>query len=314
MYIRYLMAKPGLLSAIPEPNARVSFGHLSLDGTTTMAAKIAVTDAQIVAAGNALVNQGRAVSASGLRAAIGAGDPARLFGVWQRHIANAPLLSGLPGEVEHLVAQSTSEIASALSCVARVLDAKISAAYAAELEDVQARHIAEKGHLQDQLKAAIEQAEAAAVRAAELEAQMRAAEVLADQLMLNRTNATLELQDLRARLDQSAAGSLLLSKQLVEHRAKQAVAEHRLGDAVQLVAQLEGRARDQEITINALSDQAGEMKAKIRYLEGEARNLTQARDNALTECEALRLLTGRQHQVLLAQGQALPDGSMVPSR
>lgn len=279
-----------------------------------MAAKIAVTDAQIVAAGNALVNQGREVSASGLRAAIGAGDPSRLLGVWQRHLANAPLLSGLPEEVEHLVAQSTLEIASALNRVARVLDANMRAAYAAELEEVQARHIAEKGHLQDQLTAAIQQAEAAAVRAAELETQIRAAEGHAYQLVLNRTNATVELQNLRARLDKSAAESLLLSKQLVEHRAKQAVAEHRLGDAVQLVSQLEGRARDQEITINALSDQAGEMKAKIRYLEGEARNLTQARDNALTECEALRLLTGRQHQVLLAQGQALPAGSVVPSR
>lgn len=299
---------------MPEQNDNVSFGHLSLEGTTNMAAKIAVTDAQIVAAGNTLVNQGREVSASGLRAAIGAGDPARLLGVWQRHLANAPPLSGLPGEVEHLVAQSTSEIASALNRVARVLDANLRAAYAAELEDVQARYIAEKAHLQDQLTAAIQQAEAAAVRAAELEAQMRAAEGNANQLVIERNNAVVEVQDLRAAREQSEARSALLGEQVVEYRAKLTVAEHRLGDAVELATQLEGRAREQEITINALSDQASDMKAKIKYLEGEARNLTQARDSALTECEALRLLTGRQHQVLLAQGQALPAGSMVPSR
>lgn len=279
-----------------------------------MAAKIAVRDAQIIAAGNALVNQGREVTASGLRGAIGAGDPARLLGVWQRHLANAPLLSGLPGEVEQLVAQSTSEIASALNRVARVLDATMRAAYAAEYEDVQARHIAEKGHLQDQLTAAIQQAEAAAVRAAALEAQMRAAEANASQLVLERTNGANELQDLRAAREQSEARSALLGEQLVEHRAKLAVAEHRLGDAVELAGQLECRGREQQITINALSDQAGELKAKIRYLEGEVRNLTQARDSALVECEALRLLTSRQHQVLLAQGQALPNGSMLPSR
>lgn len=46
-----------------------------------MAAKIAVIDAQIVAAGNDLVNQGREVSGSGLRAAIGAGNPSRLLAV-----------------------------------------------------------------------------------------------------------------------------------------------------------------------------------------------------------------------------------------
>lgn len=278
-----------------------------------MAAKIAVTDAQIIAAGNALVNQGREVSASGLRAAIGAGDPARLLRVWQQYLANAPLLSGLPGEVEHLVAQSTVEIASALNRVARVLDATMRAAYAAELEDVQARHIAETGHLQGQLTAASQRAEAAAARAAELEAQMRAAEGNAKQLVIERNNDAIEVQDLRAAREQSEARLALLSDQLVEHRAKLAVAEHRLDDAVELAAQLERRAREQEITINALSDQAGEMKAKIRYLEGEARNLTQARDNALTECEALRLLTGRQHQVLLAQGQSLQAGSMIPS-
>lgn len=298
---------------MPEQNDNVSFGHLSLEGTTNMAAKVAVTDAQIVAAGNALVNQGREVSASGLRAAIGAGDPARLLGVWQRHLANAPPLSGLPGEVEHLVAQSTSEIASALNRVARVLDANMRAAYAAELKDVQARYIAEKAHLQDQLTAAIQQAEAAAVRAAELEAQMRAAEGHANQLVMERITALVELQELRTGREQSEAGWAPLREQVVEYRAKLAVAEHRLGDAVELAAQLEGRTREQQITINALSDQAGEMKAKIRYLEGEARNLTQARDNALVECEALRVLTGRQHQVLLTQGKALPSGSVIPS-
>lgn len=278
-----------------------------------MAAKIAVTDAQIVAAGNALMNQGREVSASGLRAAIGAGDPARLLGVWQRHLTNAPLLSGLPREVEQLVAQSTSEIASALNRVARVLDANMRSAYAAEFEVVQARDIAEKGYLQDQLTAAIQQAEAAAVRAAEVEAQMRAAEGNANQLVIERNNGAVELQDLRAAREQSEARSALLHEQLVEYRAKLTVAEHRLGDAVELAAQLEGRTREQEITINALSDQTGEMKAKIRYLEGEARNLKQARDSALVECEALRLLTDRQHQVILAQGKALPSDSVIPS-
>lgn len=277
-----------------------------------MAAKIAVMDAQIVAAGNALVNQGREVSASGLRAAIGSGDPSRLLAVWQRHLASAPLLSGLPGEVEHLVTGATSEIASALNRVARVLDTDMRAAYAAELKDVESRHLAEKVHLQDQLAAAIRQAEAAAVRAAEFEAQVHAASDHVRQLLTERTEAGLQLQDMRVRWERVEAQADGLSKELVEHRALQAVAEHRLGIAVELAAQLEGRTREQEITINALSDQAGELKAKIKYLEGEARNLTQARNNVLVECEALRLLTGRQHQVLLAQEKAMPGVSVVP--
>lgn len=279
-----------------------------------MAAKIAVTDAQILAAGNTLVNQGREVSASGLRAAIGSGDPSRLLAVWQRHLTSAPLLSGLPREVEHLVNGATSEIASALNRVARVLDANMRAAYATELKDVESRHLGEKVHLQDQLASAIRQAEAAALRSADLEAQVRAASDHVRQLVKEKTEAGLQLQDMRVRREQVGAQADLLSKELVEHCARRAVAEHRLGDAEALAAQLEGRTREQEITINALSDQAGELKAKIKYLEGEARNLTQARDNALVECEAFRLLTGRQHQVLLAQGKAMPGGSVVPPR
>lgn len=66
---------------MPGRLIKVSFGHQSLEGTTHMATKITVTDAQIVEAGNELVNQGRDVSASGLRAAIGAGNPSRLLAV-----------------------------------------------------------------------------------------------------------------------------------------------------------------------------------------------------------------------------------------
>ena len=278
-----------------------------------MAAKITVTDAQIVAAGNDLVNQGREVSASGLRAAIGAGDPSRLLAVWHRHLASAPLLSGLPGEVEHLVAQSSAEIASALSRVARVLDANLRAAFDSESRDAEARQLAEKHQLQAVAAAASRQCETTAVRVAELEAQLRTAEERARVLVMERTEAAAQLQDLRAGREQAETRAALLVEKLEERQASLAVAEHRLDDAAKRSAQLEGRAREQELTINALSDQAGELKCRIRYLKGEAKNLTQARDNALSECEALCLLTGWQHQVLLAQGQALPFGSVVPS-
>lgn len=130
---------------------------------------------------------------------------------------------------------------------------------------------------------------------------------------MERTEAAAQLQDLRAGREQAETRLALLVERLEERQASLAVAEHRLDDAAKRSAQLEGRAREQELTINALADQAGELKGRIRYLEGEAKNLTHARDNALNECEALRLLTGRQHEVLLAQGQALPSGSVIPS-
>lgn len=82
------------------------------------------------------------------------------------------------------------------------MNANIRAAFDSELTDADARHLAEKHQLQAEAAAASRQYEASAGRIAELEAQLRTAEECALALVIGRTEAAVQLRDLRAGREQ----------------------------------------------------------------------------------------------------------------
>jgi hypothetical protein len=253
-----------------------------------MPTEIAVTDAEVIAAGRTLEARGKLVTGHTLRQVTRRGDPKRLAAVWKDHqVAQEPPppVITLPPEVEEMMAAERERVSLGLEAMVlglwqaadRISDGRVKLALA-ELQsqfDEQAVDLAAAEESLVQAEADRDAATAESDRRGEtiheLERQLATESGRLEQsqreLQAAEIRATTAIEDAGHARDRAREDWARIQTKLSESERRDAAAEGRLQYALDSVADLTDRMKavEQEarVALTALATTQGELKAAL---------------------------------------------------
>jgi Plasmid replication region DNA-binding N-term len=253
-----------------------------------MPTEIAVTDAEVIAAGRTLEARGKLVTGHTLRQVTRRGDPKRLAAVWKDHqVAQEPPppVITLPPEVEEMMAAERERVSLGLEAMVlglwqaadRISDGRVKLALA-ELQsqfDEQAVDLAAAEESLVQAEADRDAATAESDRRGEtiheLERQLATESGRLEQsqreLQAAEIRATTAIEDAGHARDRAREDWARIQTKLTESERRDAAAEGRLQYALDSVADLTDRMKavEQEarVALTALATTQGELKAAL---------------------------------------------------
>lgn len=239
-----------------------------------------VTDEAIVEAGKRLMEQGRKVTKSGLRQALGAGNFDRLLAVWKAHEAATEQskrdAATLPEELESSIQAVVDRFAADLRGLYVVISETATQGANERVQGIEEA-------CRRKLAAAAEDAAAAERENERLDSELQAATAELEQLRARNDEAYRELQDVRSQQSK-------LKDQLIEAQGESKLAEVELRVQQNLVAEI-GKERDQlrEQHLQQLMQAQGEVavvREQLAHAQGQVKALTQQLETLMRQMGA----------------------------
>lgn len=227
------------------------------------------TQDQIIAAGEALLQEGRSITGFALRGRVGGGNPTRLKQVWDEHVASQHEVVTEP------VAELPVEVADEVKSVSAQLGAQLLR-LAVELNDKAVK--ASERRVAEITRAAGEQT-------AQAERELSDAAIAVEELEEKLDTTNDELTRTREELLQSKNDGQNQAVELATLRERLAAAESRLEESDRLKSELKTRVSQLESDIDLLVTTHSEAISTLK--EQHSREMAQARDNHVDEVKAI---------------------------
>lgn len=219
-----------------------------------MARPPSITKEQVISAGIELESQDKPVNSTSLRAAIGGGNPARLFAIWSEYRGLNPVTtpaaqdqvdSGLPDSVVREIDRVTDRVKHLLMQTSESARGQVEAVAAAAIDEAkhkltaaqseQARWKQEAERLAKELQEMTVHARQAVEEKHELRFNLGAAEKLAADLDLKVSEAKTELEKLKKDNSALSERNAVLGQQIESVISESSLTENRLtAEVVQL--------------------------------------------------------------------------------